>query len=260
MPDPARPSRRQTTFAVVTPLASIFGSGFLIIVPVLERTLGVLSVFGAAAVCGLAWLAGTAIRHCVQVVEPRVEDGTLDTVTRRLDRSADAVIVVAYVISVALYLRILAEYIFAFVGEGSPGGERALACVMVVVIVAVGITRGFHGLDLLERIALLAVLVLVVALIAVLFVHDAHTLLGGRLTLPAGPPVGVGRMLLTPGGLVITVQGFETVRYLGAQYDTQARVHASRVAQLLSTAVYLALVTVATLVKLTIALLAEPAG
>jgi hypothetical protein len=39
--------RRSTVIeAAVTPLASILGSGLLIIVPVLERTLGGLSVFG----------------------------------------------------------------------------------------------------------------------------------------------------------------------------------------------------------------------
>lgn len=247
MPEPTRTSRRLTTFAVVTPLASIFGSGFLIIVPVLERTLGALSVLGVLAVCGLAWTAGTAIRHCVQVVEPQVEAGTLDTVTLRLDRFADAVIVVAYIISVALYLRILAEYVFQFISDGSAVGERVLASVMVVVIVGVGVTRGFHGLDLLERIALGAVVVLVVALIAVLFVHDAHAVFAGDgLDLPPGPPLGIGRMLLTLGGLVITVQGFETVRYLGEQYDARTRVRASRIAQLVATAVYLVLVAVAT--------------
>ena len=51
--------------AVVTPLASILGSGLLIIVPVLERTLGALAVFGAVAVCAVAWAGrhrGTSLR------------------------------------------------------------------------------------------------------------------------------------------------------------------------------------------------------
>ena len=40
--------------ATVTPLASILGSGLLIIVPVLERTLGVAAVFGAVGICAVA--------------------------------------------------------------------------------------------------------------------------------------------------------------------------------------------------------------
>ena len=68
------------------------------------------------------------------------------------------------------------------------------------------------------------------ALVAVLALT---TLLGGALLdrrrtqrcstrgceLPPVPDVGVGRMLLVLGGIVITVQGFETVRYLGDEYD-----------------------------------------
>lgn len=42
--------RRSVLIAAVTPLASILGSGLLIIVPVLEGTLGALSIVGAVAV------------------------------------------------------------------------------------------------------------------------------------------------------------------------------------------------------------------
>lgn len=52
--------------------------------------------------------------------------------------------------------------------------------------------------------------------------------------------------LLVLGGIVITVQGFETVRYLGAQYDAPTRVRASRLAQLVSSSIYIGFVAVAT--------------
>ena len=62
-------ARRRIADASVTPLSSIFGSGFLIIVPVLERTVGVLAVPAIAGVCALAWVLGTAVRHNVAVAE-----------------------------------------------------------------------------------------------------------------------------------------------------------------------------------------------
>lgn len=239
--------RRRVLIATVTPLASIFGSGFLIIVPVLERTLGALSVFGAAGVCAVAWLVGTAIRHCVRVVEPLAESGDLDPTTGRLERLADAVIVVAYVISVALYLRIMAEYIVGFVTDGgSDSAERILACAAVAVIVAIGVTRGFRGLDLAERMALIAVLGLVIVLGGALAIDDGNNLLGGGLDLPPVPDMGVGQVLLVLGGIVITVQGFETVRYLGDEYDAPTRIWASRVAQAVAAAIYVGFVFVAT--------------
>ena len=241
------PIRSRVLVATVTPLASIFGSGFLIIVPVLERTLGALAVVGAAGVCAVAWLVGTAIRHCVRVVEPLTAAGELDRATRRLERLADAVIVVAYVISVALYLRIMAEYVVSFAADGgSASAERILACAAVAVIVAVGVLRGFHGLDLLERAALGAVLVLTTLLGGALLIDDARALFGTGLRLPPVPDVGVGEVLLVLGGIVITVQGFETIRYLGDEFDAPTRISASRVAQAVAASIYIGIVAVAT--------------
>ncbi|MDQ2849667.1 MAG: hypothetical protein M3Y49_02830 [Actinomycetota bacterium] len=173
----------------------------MIIVPVLERTLGPLSLLGAAGVCAVAWVVGTSVRHCVRVVEPalaaRSTDKAPDKLNMQLDRAGDAVIVVAYVISVALYLRIMAQYV---VGYLDPGGsalwERSVACVAVAVIVLVGVTRRFASA-------------------------------GARW-------------------IVITVQGFETVQYLGDRFDAETRVRASRLAQLVAASIYLGFVAVAT--------------
>ncbi len=233
--------------ATVTPLASIFGSGFLIIVPILERTLGALALLGAVAVCAVAWLVGTSIRHCVRVVEPLAAAGRLDPATARLERVADAVIVVAYVISVALYLRIMAQYIVGFaVDGGAPTAERVLACAAVGVIVAVGVLRGFHGLDVLERIALATVLALTVVLGAALAIDGGGALLGDGLRLPPVAHAGLGTTLAVLGGILIAVQGFETVRYLGDEYDGPTRIRASRLAQATATVIYVAFVALAT--------------
>ena len=239
--------RRRVLAASVTPLASIFGSGFLIIVPVLERTLGALAVVGAAGVCAVAWLVGTAIRHCVRVVEPLAAAGTLDATTRRIDRAADAVIVVAYVISVALYLRIMAEYVVAaFDAGGAPATEKLVAIAVVIGLVSVGIARGFHGLDLLDRAGLGAVLLLTTLMGATLLLHGGRDLADGGIELPPIPDLGLLHVLLVLGGIVITVQGFETVRYLGQEFDGPTRIAASRVSQLIATSIYLAFVALAT--------------
>ncbi|MGI8458984.1 MAG: hypothetical protein ACR2LI_12850 [Propionibacteriaceae bacterium] len=241
------PARRRVLIATVTPLASILGSGLLIIVPVLERTLGPWSVLGAVGVCAIAWLVGTAVRHCVRVVEPLAAAGELDDITRRIDRLADVVIVVAYVISVALYLRIMAQYVVAYATGGNGQlSERIIACATVVLIVVIGVRRGFAGLDRLDRISLVAVLALTTVLGVTLTVHDGRALLGDELRLPPVPDTGLVEVLLVLGGIVITVQGFETVRYLGGQFDAETRVWASRVAQLVAASIYLGFVAVAT--------------
>ncbi len=233
--------------AAVTPLASIFGSGFLIVVPVLERAVGPWSVVAMAGVCLLAWLVGSATRHAVRVVEPGEADGTLDRLTRRLDTLAGGVIVVAYLISVALYLRIMADYVVRwFVPAGDAAAERLLAVGALALITTIGIVRGFHGLDLLDRWSLGAVLLLVSALGLTLLWHDIAHARAGTLQLPPAPASHPVTTLLVLGGILITVQGFEVVRFLGDEYGPRDRVNGSRLAQLVSTAVYLGFVAVAT--------------
>ncbi len=230
----------------VTPLASIFGSGFLIIVPVLERTLGGLAVLGAIGVSAVAWMVGTAIRHNIRVVEPLAQTDDLDGFNRRLEDLSDIVIAIAYVISVALYLRIMAEYIVDSVAPGADATISVIAAGATALIVLVGITRGFSGLDLMERFALGAVLVLTTVLGAAYLVESGGQLLGEGLSTPPIPDSSVTAILLTLGGIVITVQGFETVRFLGDEFDAETRVWASRLAQAVAASIYVGFVLVAT--------------
>jgi hypothetical protein len=230
--------------ATVTPLASIFGSGFLIIVPVLERGLGGAAAIGVTAVCGLAWVVGSAIRHNVIVVEPLKEEGALAPALHRLEWLSDVLIVVAYVISVALYLRIMAQYVGSYVFGPSETIERVITTGAVTAIAVVGLTRGFTGLNTLERLALGVVLAMTAMIGTALFADDAGN--AGSLVLPPTADHSLLHTLLLLGGVLITVQGFETVRYLADSYDRGTRVNASRLSQLISAWVYISLVVVAT--------------
>jgi hypothetical protein len=88
------------------------------------------------------------------------------------------------------------------------------------------------------------VLVLVAAIGVTFAAKDIGGLDGG-LDLPPVPAVDPS-VLLTLGGIIITVQGFETVRYLQDRADRATRIAASRVAQLIATVVYIAIVALAT--------------
>lgn len=239
-------SRRSVLKASVTPLASIFGSGFLIIVPVLERTIGSLAAIGAAGVCLVAWLVGAAIRHNIAVVEPLEEEGRLDRTSHRLSEVGDFVIAVAYVISVALYLRIMAQYIVGYAGSGSEVAERGIASAAIVAITVVGLTRGFGGLELTERIALGAALALTTLLGGAFLISDAGQVFGNGIDLPPVPGNGIADTLLVLGGILITVQGFETVSFLGDEYDRPTRIAACRFSQLLASSVYIGFAVVCT--------------
>lgn len=157
------------------------------------------------------------------------------------------VIVTAYVISVALYLRIMAQYLVGFFDSaGSTLWEPVIACLAVAMIVGIGAVRGFAGLDKLDRVSLAAVLVLATVLGGVLLFHDARAAASASVRLPPIPSMPPLTALLVLGGIVIIVQGFETVRYLGDEFDALTRVRASRLAQLISSSIYIGFVAVAT--------------
>ncbi len=54
------------------------------------------------------------------------------------------------------------------------------------------------------------------------------------------PEVGLWQGITLAFGLIVTVQGFETSRYLGATYDAPTRIRSMILAQALSTLIYLA--------------------
>ena len=94
--------------------------------------------------------------------------------------------------------------------------------------------------------SLSAVLLLTLALGITLAVKDGAAVAGGDLSLPPVPDESLWHVLLVLGGIVITVQGFETVRYLGDEYDAPTRIWASRVAQVAAATIYVGIVVVAT--------------
>ncbi len=94
----------------------------------------------------------------------------------------------------ALYLRIMAQYVVQYASGGDSGlAERVLACAVIVLIVLIGVTRGFSGLDKLDRVSLAVVLALTVVLGVTLAVKGGTDLVGGDLRLPPVPRRGSRR-------------------------------------------------------------------
>ncbi|MXU64922.1 APC family permease [Oceanomicrobium pacificus] len=236
--------------AMVTPLASIFGSGFLVILPILANTVGPAAPVAMAAICAVAYAVGWVVRGNIARAEPALADGS-DHLLLRLDRLADIAIVVAYVISVALYLQILSGYALSGIGQHSDTAEKILTTAVLLFIVGVGVLRGLARLEMLESFALAATLAIVAALILAFALHDAQA--SEAAARPETQP-GWWQLATVLGGALIVVQGFETTRYMGNQYAAGTRIRACRNAQILSTLIYVALVAAAIPVTGTVAL------
>ena len=231
--------------ATSTPLSSIFGSGFLIIVPILAGAVGPYAVVAMAGVCLLAYAVGSVIRFNIKHAEP-VLAGEPGEATLSLERSSDFALVLAYVISVCLYLHILSAFVLGSLQADNELNENLMTTAVIAIITAIGITRGLKVLDILEQWGLYVTL-LIIVLLLVGFAHYDWTAWQSAtgITLVKALKHTPWETLTIVARTLIVVQGFETTRYLGNSFDADVRVSASRWSQIISTAVYVVFVALA---------------
>ncbi len=232
--------------ATVTPLASIIGSGFLVIVPLLGNAVGGYAPLAMLAVVSLAYLIGAAIRFNIRVAEPLLAlPGAKVSTLSRLDNVAGIVLGFAYVISVTFYLRLLASFALRGVDLESELAAKLITTAILVFIGGAGWLRGLGFLERLEEYSVSIKLAIIASLLVGWGIHDISNIgdLDIAATLPADlDPFYVTRLL---AGVLIVVQGFETSRYLGAEYDAELRVLTMRRAQIISALIYVVFVTLA---------------
>lgn len=225
--------------AVTTPLASIFGSGFLVIVPILAGAVGEYSVLAMGAICVLAFAVGTVIRFNIKHAEP-ILAGTPGEATLSFERGSDLALVLAYVISVCLYIQILASFVLGDTDVNTPLNANILTTMVIGIIMAIGVIKGLKQLEVLERWALYITLLIILLIFIGFARHDwIEWSTSGVFKFPTMPENSNWNILTILGGTLIVVQGFETPRYLGDTYDRETRISASLWSQIISTFVYI---------------------
>jgi len=231
--------------ATSTPLSSIFGSGFLIIVPILAGAVGSRSVLAMATVCAMAYAVGSVIRFNIRHAEPALA-GSPAEATLSFERSSDLALVLAYVISVCLYLHILAAFVLGGLHADTEFNENLLTTAVIAAITGIGTTKGLKALDVLEQRGLYLTL-LIIVLLLLGFAHYDWTAWRSASGLVLAEPLHhtPWEVLTIVAGTLIVVQGFETPRYLAGAFDAETRVRASRWSQIISTAVYILFVGLA---------------
>jgi hypothetical protein len=238
-------SFRTLVEATSTPLASIFGSGFLVIVPILAGAVGPWSVVAMAAVCALAYAVGSVIRFNIAQAEPALASEPSEA-TLSFERASDLALIVAYVISVCLYVHILSAFVLSPLGTDTAVTEDLLTTAVIGVITAIGAVRGLGVLESLEDWALYATLAIIALILVGFGLYDADAWgSSAGLVLPEARDRTAWQVLTIVAGTLIVVQGFETPRYLGEIFDADTRRRASRWSQIVSTVVYLAFVGLA---------------
>ena len=232
-------ARSDSWRATVTPLASIIGSGFLICGPLLAREFGSAAILAMAALLAIAYTVGAVIRFNIihiENIKPHLRPHEAMAWAMRVTQM---MLAIAYAVSVAYYLKLLAE--FSMKALPVPESSHTLIANCFVTLIILGLS----ALTLSGSIRKVE--------------HAAHASVSVKLGVIAGLLVGLGLWwVMRPStpldlpawrisgnslalllGLLITVQGFETSRYMGELYDQQTRIKTMRHAQWISSAIYL---------------------
>ncbi|NIY75119.1 hypothetical protein HED22_05630 [Thalassospira sp. HF15] len=233
-----RVSRSTTWRAVVTPLASIIGSGFLLLGPVLNLGYGGYAPLVMLALCLVAYMYGSVIRSNIAAGEDKIIDGTHGKLAQQVETLSSWSLAFAYVISVTYYLNLLGAFSLSLTPFSSALDAKLMTTAVFIIIVLVGWLRGFKSLERLEYVSVGLKLAIIAGLLAGLIAHFGEQAINDRLTFNAQNVSGWPAITMA-FGLLITVQGFETSRYLGSNYDATTRIKSMRLAQWLSTLIYL---------------------
>jgi len=222
--------------AMTTPLASIIGSGFLVLGPILTVSYGKYAPLVMVALCVVAYLFGAAIRFNIAATDQqKIEsDHTIHT----LENLASWSLGFAYIISVAYYLNLFGAFGVSLTPANTPWNAKLLSTAVFAIILYVGWTRGFRSLESMEYVSVTTKLAIITGLIIGLTGYFLQNASGGTFYI-VKPQITAWSALTLSFGLIVTVQGFETSRYLGAEYDSHTRRISMQLAQALSSAIYI---------------------
>lgn len=225
--------------ATVTPLASIIGSGFLVSAPLLLLATGRWAFLVMCIIVVLAYAIGTSLRFNIQHIEPRLNNPSENHWINRIETLSRPILGIAYIISVAFYLKLLSAFALRGIGYSSPIFENILTTFLLLFIGIIGKFRGLSMLELLETYSVNVKLAIIAAIIVAHFIFNAELFIKGQWLIKACPHeswwMGFKKVL----GMLIIIQGFETSRYLGHAYSVKTRIQTMRYAQWISGGIYI---------------------
>ncbi|MAZ89962.1 MAG: hypothetical protein CL693_20185 [Cellvibrionaceae bacterium] len=222
--------------ATVTPLASIIGSGFLIIAPLLHSVMGKWALLGITGLSIFAYGLGWIIRYNIVNAEP-VLQREKQGVIAYLEQAAQWSLGVAFAISVAFYLSLFIAFVFDRVGIVDVTASKWATTGLLMSIMGIAWWRGARGLESIELFAVSIKLAIILGVLAALLTYDVQS---GTSWFAHNPiaEFTTAQTLAMLGGMLMVTQGFETARFMGGQYSVRQRVNAVKYSQWIAIALY----------------------
>jgi hypothetical protein len=244
--------RRSTVWrAMVTPLASIIGSGFLVVAPLLGFVVGRWAVVAMLVIVILAYLVGSALRYNIAYVEDISEaqgnHDTVDAALKWMGRVAKLALALAYVIAITFYLELLGAFVLHPFAVDSEPLQKTIATGLLIFIGGFGLWRGLRRLEFFETYAVDIKLSIIAGFLVALGFVNVAQLADGQWALPTLDTHWSWDTFRKLLGAFLIVQGFETSRYLRGAYSPELRIATMRYAQWMSAGIYVVFVGLATI-------------
>jgi hypothetical protein len=237
--------------ATVVPLANIMDVGFILFSPAIVLLVGFRAPFFMLGICLVAIAAGLAIAYNIRNYEPvEGEGGRPD----RLERISEWSLLGASMVNIAYYTMILMMLIQLPFDWDSVNGRTVMGIALLAVLVVIGMSGGMDWLNQAGNRTTAFNLAAVIGIVIAFLVANVQEALGGRWDLGPSPDLGTEEIRKMVG-LFAIVQGFEASRYIGVRFGSERRVSTMRVAQVVSTIVFVLFV-----VTLLLAFLPPPPG
>jgi hypothetical protein len=225
--------------AMVVPLSNIMDVGFIIMAPAIVLLAGYGAPLVMLGICLLAIATGFAIAYNIRHYEPI--EGTDDRINI-IGHTARWALTAASVINIAYYTLVL---VTLFLWPLDLYSERNLAIVGTVLLgglIIVGFAGGMDRLNSLANKTTAFNLSAVIAIVVAFGVYNIQEALGGRELFPPVDTVVDAEAFRQIIGLFAIVQGFEAARYIGGRFAGELRITTMRIAQIVSSVVFVALV------------------
>jgi hypothetical protein len=225
--------------AMVVPLANIMDVGFIVMSPAIVLLAGFAAPLVMLGICLLAIATGFAIAYNIRHYEPL--EGTNDPVNRVAEVSRWA-LTFASVINIAYYTLLLITLLLWPLELYSVTNLAIGGTVLLVVLIIVGMAGGMDWLNNLGNKTTAFNLSAVVAVVTAFIVYNIQEWLGGRWDLGETEVMISGEDFRKIIGLFAIVQGFEAARYIGARFGKELRITTMRLAQVISSVVFVVFV------------------